>query len=349
MKIVLATGLDVGKAEALTKQKYRYQLLSYHYVKDTPKDELEAYVKTGKVLSRTRQVTQLPEGEPQEVEAPIECYELGNQQTNDQETNEEPKLFEREEQELEKIASRIEQEMISVKKKIYIIGKLLHRAKEMLSHGQFTKWVEKRFKGDLPYSTAWLYAAIYDKLEYHHELIEAYPLHILMDVRKLPIEILKLIKERPDDFKENRSEVMEIYRSFKRREIELPEFIERYKEITVIEDFLIPDEQAESRIERTRVIYKKHLVEQLKNQLGTVLKTVQELEKILNEDEQTEIRDSLSSEIDLTIMGTVRIKELLSKNESFVNVLSQYRTLPSSPEPRTINKRVPMCLPRSKL
>jgi len=258
-------------------------------------------------------------------------------------------LSEREERELEDIAGKIEREIISVKKKVYSIGKLLHRAKEMLSHGQFTKWVEKRFKGDLPYSTAWLYAAIYSKLEYYPELIERYPLHILMDIRKLPVEILKLIKERPDQFKENRNEVMEIYRSFKRREIELPEFIDRYKEIMEVEVFFIQDEQAEPRIERTRVIYKKHLVEQLTNQLGTVLKTITELERILNEDEQAEVRDSLSSDIDLTIMGTVRIKELLAKNESFVNVLSQYRTLPSSPEPRTINKKVPMCLPHSKL
>jgi hypothetical protein len=73
------------------------------------------------------------------------------------------------------------------------------------------------------------------------------------------------------------------------------------------------------------------------------------LEKVLAEDEQTEVSQALSLDIDQTIMGMVRIKELLAKNDLLVNALSQYRSLPCSPEKITTNRRCRLSLPASKL
>ena len=248
---------------------------------------------------------------------------------------------------LEKIACSIEQEMFFVKKKIYTIGKLLSEAKAILSHGQFTKWIEERFKGDLPYSTAWLYAKIYERCECYPELIEKYPLYILMDVRKLPVEVLKLVKDNPEKFKDKRAEVMDLYKSFKCREIELPDFVEQYKEIMDGSDLVIPDEEAEPRIERNKGIYQKHLIERLKNQLGTVRKTIQDLTSVLKEAERAEVMDTLASDFDITLMGLVKIMELMKNGECVITALSQYITQPRSPETEIVNKRFRLSLPKN--
>lgn len=259
---------------------------------------------------------------------------------------------------LELIAKKIKEEIITVKSKIYNIGKLLNKAKEILDHGQFQKWVEQRFQGDLPYPTAWLYAKIYAQLGNRPHFIEYFPLHILMDIRNYPIEVLKLIEQKPDEFKECHNEVRDLFKCYKHKEIDIVEFVDKADELLGTSLGNAQAEQVKQRLAERRQVYKKHLIERLKIQLGAVFKTFENLEELLKVEVPAEERDamrddvrvSLASDIDMTILGMVRLKELFSNNDRLVTILNQYSTMPYSEDDiRMKNKRVPMILPSSKL
>ncbi len=141
---------------------------------------------------------------------------------------------------LARITKKVDLRLSAIKHNIYDIGTALLEAKAILPHGQYKRFIQDHWGGDLSYQTAWLYVSICKTLEYHRDLIEGYPLTVLMDVRKLPKEIVALVKDNPDEFRAYQKQIMEVYKTYRSGEIEVDEFVLRYQKIVGIEPERFP-------------------------------------------------------------------------------------------------------------
>lgn len=89
------------------------------------------------------------------------------------------------------------------KSDIYQIGRLLSEAKRIdIKHGQFQKWIETTFEKQLPLSTAANYMAIYEVCGDKPEMIQYFPITVLMCFiqRAFPEELINKVKEDPEKY-----------------------------------------------------------------------------------------------------------------------------------------------------
>jgi len=101
-----------------------------------------------------------------------------------------------------KIEGSIRRNIHSIKRRTYDIGKLLFEAKKILPHGQFQLWIEQAFGGELPYSTAAAFKAIYDFFQDKPKMVRYIPVSILllMKQKEFPEEMMKRIEADPEGF-----------------------------------------------------------------------------------------------------------------------------------------------------
>jgi hypothetical protein len=120
----------------------------------------------------------------------------------------------------------IDKNLNEVKFRFFEIGKLLSQAKGILGHGTFQRWIEETWRGQLPYPTAACYRAIYERFKYQKEKITVLPITLLQQMAQdtFPDEIIKMITDNPEAFKNNASEIRAAYADFKKGEIDLSEF-----------------------------------------------------------------------------------------------------------------------------
>jgi len=129
--------------------------------------------------------------------------------------------------------TNITQYQIGIKKNVFNVGRELHRAKEILKHGEFRNWIDCRWDEDLPYSTAYFYMRIFEAFEDCPNLIQLIPTKQLLMVtnKKFPEEILKAIKDNPD--KVDKAILMQLdkdFHLFKNGKIGSSQFIKVAKE-----------------------------------------------------------------------------------------------------------------------
>jgi hypothetical protein len=120
----------------------------------------------------------------------------------------------------------IDKNLVEVKFRFFDIGKLLSQAKGIVGHGNFQRWVEETWRGQLPYPTAACYRAIFEKFKNERVRITVLPITLLQQMAQdsFPDEIIKMITDNPEAFKDNASEVRAAYANFKKGEIDLSEF-----------------------------------------------------------------------------------------------------------------------------
>lgn len=126
------------------------------------------------------------------------------------------------------IETDIHSHLINIKNSVYKIGKLLHRAKSILGHGQFQKWVEETFKNELPYPTAACYKSVYETFKNKPEVVRRLPLNILIQMKQksFPDEIKRVVEENPEAFSGmNSDDFKNIYHDFKNNKIDLNDFM----------------------------------------------------------------------------------------------------------------------------
>lgn len=118
-----------------------------------------------------------------------------------------------------RIQSQIEERLIQIKVNIYEVGKLLSRAKNVLNHGGFQRWIEETFGDELPYPTAACWKAIYEVFENNPKTVRLIPTNFLIKMKQksFPEEILNLANENPEAFKEaDLNALSRAYEKFKR-------------------------------------------------------------------------------------------------------------------------------------
>ncbi len=100
------------------------------------------------------------------------------------------------------IQGEINDRMQSIKTNVYEIGKLLAEAKEILGYGKFKPWIEETWGKTLPYSTAALYKAVFEKFAGRPDVVEAFPLTFLQQVKQgtFPDTVLETILDDPQAF-----------------------------------------------------------------------------------------------------------------------------------------------------
>jgi len=120
----------------------------------------------------------------------------------------------------------IDKHLIEVKFRFFEIGNLLSRAKGILPRGTFQRWIEDTWRGQLPYSTAACYRAIYERFKNEKEKITVLPITLLQQMAQdtFPDEIIKMITDNPEAFKGNVNQVRAAYADFKKGEIDLSKF-----------------------------------------------------------------------------------------------------------------------------
>jgi Protein of unknown function (DUF3102) len=111
-------------------------------------------------------------------------------------------LFERDKARILSITRSIEQNIRTIKKSVYDIGRLLSEAKKVLPHGQFQPWIKETFGRELPVPTAEAYKAIYDHFKNKPDMVRYRPVSmlLLMKQKQFPSEIIELIQEDPEGY-----------------------------------------------------------------------------------------------------------------------------------------------------
>jgi hypothetical protein len=121
----------------------------------------------------------------------------------------------------------IEGKLHEVKRIYYEIGEKLSRAKEIVGHGNFQRWIEETWGNELPYSTAACYLAIYEKFKGSGDLIALLPLGLLQQMKQdsFPDVINQLILDNPEAFqKVDLVDFKQLFQDFKAGSVSLGEF-----------------------------------------------------------------------------------------------------------------------------
>ena len=92
---------------------------------------------------------------------------------------------------LQRIEKQIRRRILTGKKNVYELGKLLCEAKKWMrgSDENFLPWVKEKFSHEFSYQSANLYMSVYSHFKDHPDLVEKIPLTYLME----------LIREYPGD------------------------------------------------------------------------------------------------------------------------------------------------------
>jgi hypothetical protein len=117
-----------------------------------------------------------------------------------------------------KIQTEIETTLFNLKRDVFNMGKLLVEAKQIVPHGRFGQWIDHFFKGDLPYSTAYLYMKIYERFKNRPKIVQYIPSTILLNMtqKTFPDEVIAVIEERAEKFSsEDAKEINNLYKLFK--------------------------------------------------------------------------------------------------------------------------------------
>jgi hypothetical protein len=159
-----------------------------------------------------------------------------------------------------------------------------------------------------------------------------FPLYILMDVRKFPLEIIMIIKERPEEYKACHKEVMALYKAFRRGEIDVPEFTEGtlsiMQEHSVRPYTRVLQEEAQPRIARSRQTIRTNIIEELKNQLKTVNKTIEELLIHTTVKEIAEVKPTLMLSFETVLHSLIDVLPIFSDdNENLARLRQQFLDL----------------------
>jgi Protein of unknown function (DUF3102) len=85
---------------------------------------------------------------------------------------------------LSRITEQVRNKLKSFRRSFYEIGKLLSDAKGWVGHGNFQRWIKETFDDELPYSTANMYMAIFDKFENRPDLVEGMGVKFLLDLSR---------------------------------------------------------------------------------------------------------------------------------------------------------------------
>lgn len=126
-----------------------------------------------------------------------------------------------------KIQIDIEGHLLNIKTHFFEIGKLLSRAKEILPHGTYQRWIEETFGDQLPYPTAACFKAIYERFKDQPQSVMLLPVTLLQQMAQpsFPDEIIKLINDNAEAFKNaDFEEIKEAHGKFKSGEIDLSQF-----------------------------------------------------------------------------------------------------------------------------
>jgi hypothetical protein len=97
----------------------------------------------------------------------------------------------------------IRQDLMSIKNKIYEIGRRLSLLKEILPHGQFERFVEQEFSPfELPYPTAVAWKSLYDHWKDRPMMLLYVPITLLLMLKQkgFPEETIKRIESDPEGF-----------------------------------------------------------------------------------------------------------------------------------------------------
>ena len=186
------------------------------------------------------------------------------------------------------IQSDIELKLIHIKTNVYEIGKLLFRAKGILPHGKFQKWVEETFGRELPYSTAACYKGIYEIFKDNPKTVKLLPLNFLIQAKQetFPDEIRNLINENPEAFKESDfDEFNQIYGDFKGGKIDLGGFIGlAKKEIQIGKEILEGESHVRHSLRGKRTI--KQGFRQLKDAISVMRENSRKIRTFFNPPEK---------------------------------------------------------------
>ena len=153
------------------------------------------------------------------------------QQTELQEFYQDSTKYEK--SELLKIQTEIETRIINIKRDIFQIGKLLFRAKKILPHGTFQKWIEDTFQNELPYSTAHFYMRVFETFKDKQKSVQYIPTkYLLMMVSgDFPHDVKEMIAEDPKSWNKFKlAQVKECHDLFKQGTIGNSEFLKIAKD-----------------------------------------------------------------------------------------------------------------------
>lgn len=128
---------------------------------------------------------------------------------------------------LKKIELDTDKRLINKKRDTFYIGRNLSKAKELLPHGAFRFWIEKRYSHEIPYSTAFAYMKVYEKFRSKQHLAQRVPYHILMSLttKSFPEHIFKLILENEEYCEQADVKIItEAFKLFNEGQIDLHDF-----------------------------------------------------------------------------------------------------------------------------
>lgn len=124
------------------------------------------------------------------------------------------------------IVTSVESHLLSVKRNVFEIGKCLSKAKHILPHGTFQRFITDHFNKELPYSTANLYMKIYDKFQLTPRAVQYLPITFLLKLtdNSFPEEVLNIIKENASSDSIDVQIISDAFAKFKNKEINLSQF-----------------------------------------------------------------------------------------------------------------------------
>lgn len=117
------------------------------------------------------------------------------------------------------LGTDIQNRIINIKKDSFNIGEMLTKAKKILQHGQFGKWIEYTFDTDLAYSTAYFYMKIYELFKDKPSAVKNFPVTYLLQMiqNEFPKEILDAMKKHPEKLSNGKLKIInEVYSLYKK-------------------------------------------------------------------------------------------------------------------------------------
>jgi len=200
--------------------------------------------------------------------------------------------------------------LFEINVKVHVAGGALARIKASVPHGKFKPMIKEIWGRRLPYSTAWNYMSIYQKFDL--ETIDLFPITVLMDLRKLPDDIVSIVKDYPERFADHREEILSLARAYKKEEITLDQFIDRVRPFMVgVQEALLGE--TEGRREAVRREIRNDFLRELSRMAERFAEKVEQLKGVLTPEEVE------SLEITQTPKETVRVKVIRNPLEKSNN------------------------------
>lgn len=209
------------------------------------------------------------------------------------------------------IVNDIEVRLMNIKHNVYEIGRLLNKAKFILPHGSFEKWIEETFRNELPYPTGYAFMKIYEKFKDNSNLVQKMPTTFLLSMsqKSFPDELIKLIEENADYLeKEDIKNVQIAYKDFKSDIISLGQF-----ENTVQKQIQLAIDISKGKVERRLSNNNRRTLingmEQIIKAIETVRKRINNIEYSFPPVENSEEQDSLLNTVKKALSELQQMKE----------------------------------------